>query len=140
MKKLIHELGDLKFLTGLYFMAFIMLSSIGSYIHGARELLIITIWQLMGASMVFAGLHYIQLSKLALPVRLTIHSVASYITVILFSLFCNWGFTETLEIFWQFTISFVIIYILIFLAFSYYYMNEEAYLNKKLEEYKEKNK
>lgn len=140
MKKFIHNIGELKFITSLYFLAAIMLGSIGSYFHGVREFSFVTIWQLLGMSMVFGGLHYIQTSKLNPMVRISIHSILSYITVVLFSLFCNWGFTASTDVFWQFTAIFVGIYVLIFLAFAYYYSNEEAFLNKKLEEYKQKNK
>jgi len=141
MKKFIHNLGDLKFVTALYFMAAIMLGSIGSYFfHGLREFSFLTIWQILGMSMVFGGIHFIQQSKLSPVVRTAIHSILSYATVILFSLSCNWGFTKSTNVFLQFTIIFVVIYILIFLAFAFYYKNEEVYLNKKLDEYKQKNK
>jgi hypothetical protein len=140
MKKFIHDIGELKFITALYFMAAIMLGSIGSYFHGVRAFSFVTIWQLLGMSMVFGGLHYIQMSKLSIMVRILLHSILSYITVVLFSVFCKWGFIESVSVFWQFTAIFVGVYILIFLAFAFYYKNEDVYLNKKLDEYKEINK
>jgi hypothetical protein len=108
--------------------------------HGLREFSFITIWQLLGMSAVFGGLHFIQFSKLQPLIKITVHSILSYLTVILFSLFCNWGFTESTTVFWQFTVIFLGIYALMFFAFSLYYKNEEVYLNKKLDEYKQKNK
>lgn len=141
MKNFIHIIGELKFITAIYFMAVIMLSSIGGYFfHGLREFAFVTIWQMLGMSMAFGGLHFIQISKLKPVVRIAVHSILSYLTVVIFSLFCKWGFTETPSVFWQFTAIFLGIYVLIFLAFSFYYKNEEITLNKKLSEYKQNNK
>ena len=140
MSKFIHYMGEFKFMTGLYFSAFVILSMIGSYFHGIREFSFVTIWQLLGISLVMAGIHYIQTSKLSPILRISIHSVLAYLTVVVFSLLCKWGFAESVSVFWQFTLTFIVIYILIFLAFAFYYKNNEAYLNKKLEEYKQKNK
>lgn len=141
MKNFIHNIGELKFITGLYFMAAMMLSTIGGYFfHGLREFSFTTIWQIVGMSIVFGGLHYIQFTKLPIMVRISVHGILSYATVILFSTFCGWGFTKSASVFWQFTAIFVGIYIAIFLAFTIYYQNEEKFLNQKLNEYKKVNK
>lgn len=137
MKKWVHNLGDTKFLMGIYFMALMMLSTIGNYfIGGIREYPIITIWQVFGMSAVFTVLHSIQMSKLVPALRISIHGILSYLTVVVFSWLCGWGFAQSASIFWQFTITFVVVYVLIFLLFALYYKNEESYLNQKLEEYK----
>lgn len=141
MKKCVHNLGDAKFLTGIYFMAFMILSTIGNYfIGGVREYSIITIWQILGISAVFAVLHFIQTSKLATAVKISVHGVLSYLTVVIFSVLCGWGFAQSASVFWQFTITFVVMYALIFVAFALYYKNEEARLNQKLDEYKKNEK
>ncbi len=141
MKKFIHNIGELKFITSLYFMAAIMLGSIGSFLfHGLHSFSFVTIWQIVGMSIVFGGLHYIQLSKLMPLTRILLHGVLSYVTVLLFSLFCGWGFTKSVEVFWQFTAIFLGVYAAIFFAFSVYYKNEEKYLNILLDEYKQNNK
>lgn len=138
MKKLIHDIGQLKFVIAIYFMATIILATIGSYFNGLREFSFVTIWQILGISIVFGSIHFIQLSKMSTIVKLAIHSISSYVTLILFSYFCNWGFTETASVFLQFTLIFIVIYVLVFLSFAMYYKNEEIYLNKKLDEYKQK--
>ena len=73
------------------------------------------------------------------PLKITIHAVLSYLNVVAFSLLCGWGFLQNASVFWQFTLIFVVIYALIFTAFALYYKNEETFLNKKLEEYKQQN-
>ena len=139
MKKFIHNLGEFKFLVAIYFMALTMLETLGIFIFwGVRTFEIITIWQIFGMSMVFAFLHYIQTSKINPPLKIAIHFVLSYVNVMVFSLICGWGFAQSASVFWQFTITFVVIYALIFTLFAFYYKNEETFLNKKLDEYKQK--
>lgn len=140
MKKWMHELGNIKFLCAIYFMTFTMLSTIASYVfRGVREFAIVTIWQLFGAAAVFTALHCVQTSRLKMAVRLPLHCVLSYITMILLSLVFGWGFAESFSVFWQFTVSFAVVYALIFAAFAVYYKNEEQYLNRRLKDYKNGN-
>ena len=128
---------EVKFMFSMYFMLFMTFSTLGSYfLHGARELSIITIWQIAGAAAIFTALHAIQTSKLKPIIRILIHGVLSYVTVIVLSLLFSWGFAETTSIFLQFTISFVGIYAIVFTGFTLYYKSEEETLNRKLAEYK----
>lgn len=137
MKNFIHNLGELKFLVGIYFLAFIIFSTVGSFFfNGTKTFDVITIWQILGMSAVFSVLHYIQTSKMKPLLKISVHAILAYLTVIVFSLLCSWGFAQSASVFWQFTLIFVVIYALIFIVFVFYYKNEEAYLNKKLEEYK----
>ncbi len=138
MKNAMHHIAELKFLMAIYFMALIILASIGSFFfRGERTMEIITIWQLFGMAAVFSGLHYFQTSELKPLLKIAVHCALTYLTVVGFSFFCRWGFLENVTVFWQFTVSFIIIYVLMFIAFAIYYKNEENYLNKKLEEYKQ---
>ena len=138
MKRLIHTIGDLKFLVGIYFMSLMIFATVGSFfLHGETSFDIITIWQIFGMSLVFGLLHFIQTSKLQTALRITLHAALSYLNVIVFSLLCGWGFTQDASVFWQFTISFIAVYVVIFLLFIFYYKNEETYLNKRLDEYKQ---
>ena len=130
-------IGDLRFLFPMYFMIYMAFSTLGDYfIHGSREYPIITIWQIAGLSLVSAVLHMIQLTKLKTIMRITLHCVLSYMAVAVFSLLCGWGFTETFDIFLQFTGIFILVYAVIFVGFSLHHNNEEEYLNRKLDEYK----
>ncbi len=139
MKKFIHNIGELKFLVGIYFMAFMIFATVGSYfLHRIKSFEIITIWQILGLAAVFSVLHFIQTSSMKPVLRISLHAALAYLTVAGFSLLCGWGFAQSPEIFWQFTLIFVIIYAIVFTVFGFYYKNEETYLNKKLEEYKNK--
>lgn len=138
MKKFIHQIAEIKFVTGMYFVIAIIFATLGGYYFGLREFSFTTIWQIMGMSVVFGLLHYIHFTKLSTVVRVTIHNVLSYLTVLFFSLFCDWGFTSSTNAFWQFTISFIILYALVFNSFRIYYKNEDIFLNEKLNEYKNK--
>jgi len=134
--KIVKFGAEAKFLVAMYFMLFMIVGSFGSYfLHGMREYSIITIWQIMGASIVFTLLHAIQLTKLNPIIRILIHGTLSYAAVIVFSLLCGWGFTETTSIFLQFTITFVLAYAGLFIGFTLYYKSEEEDLNRKLAEY-----
>ncbi|MCL1816604.1 MAG: DUF3021 domain-containing protein [Clostridiales bacterium] len=132
--------AGVKFMFSMYFMLFMAFSTLGSYfLHGTREFLIITIWQIAGAAVVFTALHTIQITKMKPMIRILIHGLLSYITVIIFSLLCGWGFAETPNVFFQFTISFLVIYAVVFIGFTLYYKSEEETLNRKLAEYKKNN-
>ena len=138
MKKWIHEIGDFKFLAAIYFMAMILFATIGNFVFfEVRSFEIITIWQIFGMACVLSILHYIQTSKMKSVLKIIIHSVLCYVTVAVFSLICGWGFMQSASVFWQFTATFIVIYAVIFTAFAFYYKNEEACLNQKLEEYKQ---
>ena len=139
MKNWIHYIGNTKFLTGIYFLAFMVLGSIAAYLRGIDAFSIVFIWQVAGLSAVFGLLHYIQLSHLSPLIRISLHVLLSYGVLATFSLLCGWGFTAP-DAFWTFTCAFIILYIIIFLAFTWYYKNEAHDLNRKLEDYKKETK
>jgi hypothetical protein len=136
--KLINFGAEMKFLFAMYFMIFMTLNTLAMYfINGMREMSIITIWQIAGYALVLTLLHPIALTKLNRIVSTAIHGALVFIATIIFSLLCGLGFTETISIFIQFTITFVVIYAGISVGFIFYHKSEEAKLNKKLEEYKQ---
>ncbi|MCX7714322.1 MAG: DUF3021 family protein [Clostridia bacterium] len=140
MSKWIWKIAEWKFMLGLYFMGAVLLASIIGYFHGLRAFDFKTIWQIFAMCVFGSGLHYIYLTKLPMHIKLLVHSTVGYISIILFSIIFGWNYIENLNVFLQFTITFVIIYVFIFAAFSIYYKIENEELNKRLEEYKKKNK
>lgn len=139
MKKFIHNVAELKFMIAIYFMSVMLLGSLGGYLSGFHEFSFITIWQIFGMTIVFGCIHYIHFLKIDVRIRTAIHCVASYATVLAFSILCDWGFQQSTWDFWKFTGVFLAAYIFISIAFVVYYKNENEYLNKQLEEYKKEN-
>lgn len=144
MNKFIHVVGEFKYQVAMFFMVTIMGSMCLGYLHGATAMKFNSIWQMMLTAGIFAGLQYIytaeRFDKISVQLKLTIHLLLSYGVIITMALLFHWFDILNSEVFWQFTLIFIIAYVLLFIGFSIYYRSEGAILNKKLAEYKEKNK
>ena len=139
-KKYFHYIGNFKFLTSMYFMAILIISMLVATFSGVSEFSLILLWQLFGLSVLLAGLHYIYFSRFHPALKVVVHSVMTYLAIVLFSYFGRWGFIDSAGRFLVSTGIFIFVYIAILLAFLSYYKIEEDYLNKKLNDYKEEKK
>jgi hypothetical protein len=143
MKKFMEITVQFKFVWGLFFTAAIMIYTTISMILGNTSMDLITVWQLVGVTMLFTLYHYLFfgeliLTSIGLKTKVIIHCALCYITLLGFSQLFNWVNALKYNELAIFTVSYIFLYLAAIHSFYVYYKATGEELNNRLTAYKQK--
>jgi hypothetical protein len=143
MKKFMEITVQFKFVWGLFFTAAIMIYTTISMILGNTSMDLITVWQLVGVTMIVTFYHYLFfgeliLTSIGLKTKVIIHCVLCYITLLGFSHLFNWVNALKYNELAIFTVSYIFLYLACIHSFYVYYKATGEELNNRLTAYKQK--
>lgn len=141
MNKFIKNVGEFKFLTGMYFFGIVICYMIIGLFTGIESISLSTLWQIIFVSIMGAGTQYVfffsnVFKKISQKIIACTHFVLNYIILVILSGIFDWFNISYIPYVVGFTVGYIILYWLIFFSFYIYYKAEGEVYNKKLLEYK----
>ena len=141
MNKFIKNVGEFKFLTGMYFFGIVICYMIIGLFTGAETIALSTLWQIILTSIIAAGtqcLFFFSSVFERIPQKATaiIHFVVNYIILFILAVIFGWFDISNTSYVLGITGAYIMIYWLLFFSFYIYYKAEGEIYNKKLSEYK----
>jgi len=143
MKKFMELTVQMKLVWSIFFAGAMLIYVIISMIAGNSTMELITVWQLVGLTLIITIIHYLFfgemiLTSLNIKYKILIHSILCYILLLFTSHNFNWINAYKTNDFIIFTLSYVFMYLACILSFYLYYKSTGEELNKKLTAYKQK--
>ena len=143
MKKFLEITVQSKFVWGLFFGSAMLIYTVISMILGNSSMELIVVWQLVAITLLLTFFHYLFfgefiLASLGMKLRVIIHSMICYITLLLSSGLFNWINISRLNHLAIFTGAYIFFYLSCILSFYVYYKATGEELNDRLIAYKEK--
>ncbi len=143
MKKLIEITTQFKFVWSVFFTAAIMIYTTASMLIGNKSMELMVVWQLIGLTMIFTLYHYLFfgeliLNSIGIRLKLLIHSILCYVTLLIASDLFNWLDISRLKVLLIFTGIYIFSYLACVNSFYIYYKATGEELNNRLTAYKQK--
>jgi hypothetical protein len=143
MKKFVEITVQFKFVWGLFFSAALLLYTTISMLLGNSFMELIVVWQLVAITLLLTFFHYLFfgeliLTSLSIKLKVIIHSVLCYLTILLSFCLFNWVKLSELNDLSIFTGGYILLYLSCILSFYIYYKVTGEELNYRLTAYKEK--
>ncbi len=143
MKKFVEITVQFKFVWGLFFTAALLLYTTISMILGNSSMELIVVWQLVAVTLFLTFYHYLFfgeliLTSLGMKLRMIIHLITCYITLLLSFYLFNWIKLSSPSDLSIFTVGYIFLYLSCIFSFYIYYKTTGEELNDRLTAYKEK--
>jgi hypothetical protein len=131
-----------KFVWGLFFTAAMMIYTTVSMILGNKSIDLIVVWQLVALTMIITLYHYLFfgeliLNSISLKLKVTIHSILCYATLLIACQLFSWIDISKLEDLTISTGTYIFLYIACIYSFYVYYKATGEELNQRLTAYKQ---
>ena len=143
MKKFVEITVQFKFVWGLFFSAALLLYTTISMVLGNSSMELIVVWQIVAITLLLTFFHYLFfgeliLTSLSIKLRMIIHSILCYLTILLTFCLFSWIKLSELSDLSIFTGAYIFVYLSCILAFYIYYKVAGEELNDRLTANKEK--
>lgn len=143
MKKFMELTVQMKLVWSIFFAGAMLIYVIISMIAGNSTMELITVWQLVGLTLVITIIHYLFFGEIILislntKYKILIHSILCYVLLLFSSHYFNWINMYKTNDFLIFTFSYIFMYLACMFSFYIYYKSTGEELNKKLTDYKQK--
>jgi hypothetical protein len=143
MKRFVEITVQFKFVWGLFFTAALLLYTTINMILGNTSMEFIVVWKLVAITLLVTFFHYLFfgeliLTSLGMKLRVIIHSVVCYLTLLLSFCLFNWIELSKSSDLIIFTGGYILLYLSCIFSFYVYYKTTGEELNDRLTAYKEK--
>lgn len=145
MKRFMELVVQFKFVWGLIFSATILLYSVVAMVNGDTAMEFALIWKLVGVTLVLGFIHFLIYGEFILgylntKYKTVIHFIICYIVCLVSVEFLNWLDISSVKAILVFSVSYIFIYLLVFLSLYMYYKFTGEQLNDRLAVYKQNKK
>jgi hypothetical protein len=142
LKRFMEITVQFKFVWGIFFTAAIIIYTTASMVLGNKYMDLIVVWQLVGLTMVITLYHYLFfgeliLNSLGIKLKVIIHSILCYITLLIACELFNWLDAMKLKELAIFTGIYIFSYLACIYSFYIYYKSTGEELNQRLTAYKQ---
>jgi hypothetical protein len=143
MKKFMELTVQMKLVWSIFFAGAMLIYVTVSMIAGNSSMDLITVWQLVGLTLVVTFIHYLFFGEMILTsfnikYKILIHSILCYVLLLFTAHYFVWIDMYKTNDFIIFTSSYMFLYLACINSFYIYYKSTGEELNKKLTAYKQK--